>query len=91
MTRDTEGFLATWIASLETGQALTAEDVRRLQRVYQALTSSDKHHAQARGAQNMTAADHIDALVATGAKLTFAKPSAIYNGPVLILPPEMTS
>ena len=85
---DTEGFLATWIASLETGQALTAEDVRRLQRVYQALTSSDKHHAQARGAQNMTAADHIAALVAMGAERGLAS-QMYYDADVLYLPPEM--
>ena len=87
---DTEGFLATWIASLETGQALTAEDVRRLQRVYQALTSSDKHHAQARGAQNMTAADHIAALVAMGAERGLAS-QMYYDADVLYLPPEMTT
>jgi len=87
---DTEGFLATWIASLETGQTLTAEDVRRLQRVFQALTSSDKHHAQARNAQNMTADDHIAALVAMGAERGLAS-QMYYDADVLYLPPEMTT
>lgn len=45
-----DGFLAAWVASLAEGYTLTADDVRRLQRVQQALQNGVKHHEQARAA-----------------------------------------
>jgi hypothetical protein len=86
------GFLAQWLGSLPVGHTLTINDVRRLERVEMALRSGDKHHAQARAVQNLTAADHIAALVAMGAKL-FPKAGPRYadGTAMLILPPEMTN
>ena len=86
------GFLAQWLGTLTAGHVLTLDDLHRLDRVKQALRSGDKHHAQAREAQNLTAADHIAALVAMGAKL-FPKAGPRYadGTAMLILPPEMTN
>jgi hypothetical protein len=83
------GALGQWIASLRVGDTLTVDDIHRFVRVELALRNADKHHAQARGAQNMTAADHIAALVAMGAQHS-PDNDAFTDLPMLILPPEMT-
>jgi hypothetical protein len=96
------GFLAQWVGTLTAGRVLNNDDVLRLYRVELALRNADKHHAQARAVQNLTAADHIAALQSMGATKLTDECGNFTNGyvqvvwvcqsmyTVLILPPEMT-
>lgn len=69
--RDNDTFLSTWLETLAAGHTLTAEDLPRLARAAQAIRNGAKHHAQARAAETLTAAEHIRALKWMGATRVF--------------------
>ena len=46
-------YLSDWIAQLEVGRTITADDMTVLRRVQMCLVSADKHHRQAREGQTM--------------------------------------
>ena len=46
-------YLSDWIAQLEVGRTITADDMTVLRRVQMSLVSADKHHRQAREGQTM--------------------------------------
>ena len=46
-------YLSDWIAQLEVGRTITADDMTVLRRVQMTLVSADKHHRQAREGQTM--------------------------------------
>ena len=46
-------YLSDWIAQLEVGRTITADDLPMLGRVEMCLVSADKHHRQAREGQTM--------------------------------------
>ena len=44
-------YLSDWVAKLEEGHTITADDLTVLRRVQMCLLSADKHHRQAREGQ----------------------------------------
>lgn len=48
-------YLSDWVSKLEEGHTLTANDIAVLRRVQMCLESADKHHQQARAAQEQPA------------------------------------
>lgn len=48
-----DSYLAAWARSMERGYAINENDLKKLERIAQALDNADKHHRQARDANEV--------------------------------------